>query len=1119
MTLVEVLVAIFLLAIVGTIIAGIVIAGLKLTRTTTSGVAGQSEVNDAVARITRDIAAADPILWTAPETGWPKSTPAVDDLWLQTVTDSKCVRTRYWVDTSGSKKTLSATTQSYASNACPDPRSPDTTTPSVTKDIVKDLKYTTGTKIFTYYDKSNNEITAPVSRISVPKIARVKIDVASNVVNRGNGVRLVTSVAPRSIDNPLITNVPPPNCAQANLRATNNGLTPSSPVISWDSTDDTDLFTLRRVTPRPYTFPTVTTNPYTITDTAMRGRWGAPIVYELDMSGPGGDVTCSLATPYLPNNPAPLNPPVINVVLNPNTSTTPQSITTPTVNITWSAIPRATHYNVMRRSIDPNGAAHAATSVYARLGGDPTTTGLSFTQNLPFDEGYEYVVVAVSTEYEEIPTGNYLSSAPSNSGKVVTHNAAISLTANPLTYRQNRITWTKDTGSTVDGYTLWRKPNGTSAASWAPIWSTSDVNLLSYTDSAALDTRFDYQITSYNNGPRGTGSLAGELRYYGNTSNLRTVLQYPAIPNAYARGTENGYNPDGRNSVHWSPVPTATSYQIWEYNSVAAARVNPTNTWTYYGVGNVTNYYDENGANGAAHNRGSRNFYAVIAQNATGFSENHNVPGVGGDLRAANLAVAYQRPPTPSASVYRSPQLNDLYSETSFSGTGDAGEGGNDNFCGRASAGTANEGGCYYDIHAYHNTPADGTGNDRNWVYGGGYDAMGFGYNSSNWGTRDYLYFNACNAGGCSDWTAVYVDAYPGDFQPVWNDKATDGTRLNWVTDSVYFNSATGASSADNQQPSSYADWNVSIGASSYLVNWAPYANQPWHREETYWRDANTRYMDTRRLDPGASYYANVTAYAPNGLSRLSQGRLSVQPANAGAFQTTQGCKRTVTRPNGNAGPWKPGRRWATGVIASPDNNGNGVRGPWYDEWAWTYIDHIRSSEAVGRPSNAANSQMWYDMVNEAEANYFAIGNNSGGGGWLAWQNWQAHFNNGGRLYYWTVWGDARRDVFSMNERSGPMVAGSWSDDGLYVTPDAYFGGVVKLESQNANAWNAQRGRYNSDAVVLIEFAGSGGVGCPADGVAGWKNNPGSTSMRSHLPWWQDTRNPNSPQDSWRVHG
>lgn len=242
MTLVEVLVTLVLISFVGTIIVSVIIAALNITRGTTAGAGGQSELNDAVSRITRDIAAADPILATGTDTtpAWSKNTPAADEVWVQSVQGGHCVRTRYWVDYSGSRLTLKGTTEHYPGASCPDPRLPAGTNSGadvVTKTLVGDLKTTDNDgnslmsggvlKVFTYYTKDNTPITgSAVARATVPQIARVKVDVGANVRDRANGVRLATSVAPRSMDNPTVTNAPPPDCDSINFVASWDDLAP-----------------------------------------------------------------------------------------------------------------------------------------------------------------------------------------------------------------------------------------------------------------------------------------------------------------------------------------------------------------------------------------------------------------------------------------------------------------------------------------------------------------------------------------------------------------------------------------------------------------------------------------------------------------------------------------------------------------------------------------------------------------------------------------------------------------------------------------------------------------------------------------------------------------------------
>lgn len=1132
MTLIEVLVSIVLLAIVGTIVTGIVVAMMRLTSSTSSGVAGEGELNDAVSRIARDIAASDPILYTHSEAGWSNATPNATDLWIQGVANNKCTRTRYFLDTATTPDTLKSTTQTYGAANCPDPRLPDTATSSVTKVLIKDFKATNDAgstlPLFTYYDQKNNLIAVPVSRPNVAKIARVKIDVGSNVRGRAKGVRLATSVAPRSANNTLITGVPPAICISlagtngANLAAVTDSGYPPAPRVSWTATDYVDRYTLTRRYQDPVTMVTTDTvlgtwtGANTVTDTAMRGRHSTSIIYFLEMEGPGGIVTCDDNVTIPAGN---IPSPDLTVVLRDDTSSTFLASTTvnSVTNLSWPAWVNPSNtatpvrYDIYRRPIDAN-VGYANTGAYGARHG--TTSTVSFSTTQPFDTGFEYMLKAVETAWYPV-----IVSPDSNTGKVVSHPAPASVSANtPTLYRSNTVAYaTVSATPTVDGFSMWSKANGTAAwaqSSGSPFAVPAGTTSGTRNFAAALDSRTDYRASAYNVGPRGTDALATTtLRYNGaNTGGDRlNVLQFPKNPSTTAIGTTNGANPDGTNSVTWTYAgvpglpPTATDYDVWEFDNVNAV------------TGAASNGINIATATPATHKftgrpRGSRDGYIVAAHNATGWSENK----IGANR--ANPAIAYQRPPTPTSWKGTLPNLNSNYGTFGFSGTGDAGEP-NDRFCGRAASGTANTGSCAYEIHGYNNSAADGYGNDRNWTYGGGYDSMGIGIDASNWGVRDYFYFNACNAGGCSDWTWNNLDAYPGPFDVNWVKQATEGDFAH--------SQENAATTLNGERASGYPVWTQSINGGTYALNAHTYANDSWNIGEDLWRDDSIRSGTSKFYAPGGSYYANVTAHAANGLTRLVQGTISFAPAPLSRMQTTKACSNGATDPGGTGarGGWKPGKRHTASSVFSIDFNGNGVRGPYYDEWNWAYYDHTRFTEAVGRPGGGeaewANGQNWIDWIRFTH-DYWAAGGGfrrwEDGGWWVAQQDWDfAYYNWGSRVFYSHVYGTAPRKGFDSNWSSSPLVAGSWANDNLYVYDGKGFGGAIMAQNLAAAANPAaQQGDYAGKTSILIEHINATipNIECPDDGNSGWKDIPGFVSQRAHYPWVRN-QNPNSP-NSWR---
>lgn len=958
MTLVEVLVAIFLLSIVGTIVAGVVITAMHLTRTTTSGVDAQSQLNDSVSRITRDIAASDPIL-TVPA-NWDghgiTASPTKDDIWVQSVQGNKCVRTRYFVDDPANPKQLKSWTYRLASSDCPDPqRYIGQTATGVSfseKILIRDLKTTaddgTTAPVFTYFNKANTAFptTTAVSGDDVPKIARVKVDVGSNVDNRAKGVRLSTSVAPRTMDNPLMTAGPRPQCTDVKAVVTfpDQHVTPAPPTISWSYTEFADTFTLwRSINGQPETLVGVyTDNPGSVADTAMSGRTNVTIDYRLDVEGPAGSAIADPAHPeYCDPPPAPtggangLSAPAVTATVTPDTSAAPSAVTNPAVNLNWGTVTRATEYQVWRRPIDPNVAPYnfTGTGTWTLVS---TVTGTSYTDNPGFNQAFDYYVVARNTAYKDGANGDPLVSPTSNIVKALTHTTSVTLNGVAYGYGVNRLTWTAVTGSTADGYALFRRPNGTT--DWGtPLWSTGNTATTTYDDyDAANGTKYDYLITSYNIGPRGT-TYPGDQRYYGAPSNVATVLQYPAVPKTTAHGSET--NPDGTNSATWPAVPTATSYKVYE-----ADANSPTATATVTApVGTNLSYTD------SGYPRGTRNFYMAVACNPTGCSEN--------DLDATNRAsnysastrvysAAYQRPVTTDNTLLTAPDLNQNGSTGSFTPNADAGEP-TDRFC------TENASICTYKLDrdgALLNTVDGVTAANTAATNGGKAKWNGTG----NWGEHHLMSVASCNPGGCAtDSNTVVVDHYPG---PFWF--------TNWgVTGEARYYKTTVISNVSHvDQPGTIApSWAASAGARfPYMATKTVGGDDPFARNygNYYYNGYNGPVF---QATPGTTNYVSITATsAQNNLTRTITGSIRTPPPTVAAYKEGAACTT-------NLGNWKE---------------------------MWQVVTNATSYGAM-TPANEVHERWWAGRLTQTEFNsgaaavaknnlmaYWDAGANGAAGGW-----------------------------------------------------------------------------------------------------------------------------------------
>ncbi len=932
-------------------------------------------------------------------------------------------------------------------------------------------------KVFTYFNQANFELTAPISRSNVPNVARVQINVGATTANREKGLRLTTSVVPRSMTNPLISNVPPPDCAQANLRAVSDGNTPSAPVVSWSATDNANNFTVARVSPTPVTWAATTTNPNTFTDTAMRGRHGTTIRYTLDLDGAGGTVQCSFD--YVVPARAPLGAPVVTATLNPDTRISPSSNAfTPSVSLNWAPVPDATAYTVMTRVIDGNTNPWNAIvpGTWSTLG---NTTSTSYTHTPGFDVAYEYKVVASSSDYTPA-----LSSPDSNAQKVLTHPGAITnVVASPLTYRTNRVTWNATPSSTADGYQVWRRPTGTSP--WASVANVPGVGTLAVNDpNAALGSRYDYMVTVYNDGPRGGCAATSpytcpSVRFYGPPSNIDDALQFPANPVTSATGTENNnaFNPDGRNTASWTPSPTATSYELWQFDTAASTVAARTARNT--GITGLS-------AADTGESRGSRNFYMAVAVNATGPSENSVSPG--------NQAVAYQRPEAPAVTDPTTAtaipgggsdnsSIADRSAALSYETNADNGEGA-DKFCAGANAGE-----CSYRIQQNSNTVLSQFGIPANPRWSGAGTA---------WGATDNMEVRACNLGGCAS-TPLNLLSYPGPFTSVGGTNTAERDKYVW---------AAGADTdqrlgSDRGEYPTYAPrWSASEGVratNGYLVQRRELADDPGNRSIDRWYDGGCVYPCTGAADlttSGSSMTVTVTAHAPNGLTRSDSATHQQAPGVVAFNESSRYCRDNQTNGSGSGQGWKIGYRTRLNALTRI-----------YGTPMVTYSDAVIGTEVVGRWRSTEGtifSQINDDILAKS------ITGDSRPNTSNAWPDNFTYGNLWWLNYRWTP--------SSATIPARMAVAGTAANDAYYIDKSDGAGGGARaaLQVTRTGAHNTDFGDWVGHSQYQSEFTPGGGIPNCAATYDSWRFIPGTISRAAHpnSPGFSDQSNNN-----WGITG
>lgn len=1041
-SLIEVLVAIILFGIFSTIVTATVIQGLKTTRTSGAGVISESQLNDALGRIAGDVAISDPILYTTTGTGFAKNGPTVDDVTLQTVRQGKCTRVRYWVDsTNPADKALKSTTQTYPTSTCPDPRLADTTVAATTKTIVDDLTNTD--PVFTYYTKTNGVLSAPLTRNATAQIARVQIAVAAAVRERPNGVRLTTSVAPRSAQPPVTgtAGVPSPTCPS--ITAADTGFN-TPVVVRWTYTPNSVTYTLRR---NGTIVSTQAANSavanYSYSDSAVAGT-SSVYTYALTIDGAAGSTPAVCSVNVIPTGaPAPAAP-VITLTMLPNTSTsfTQWGATTqPSAVLSWSAVANATSYQVYSRPLVDGTFVASGTGTFTL---ETTTTSTSFTDSPGFDIAYEYYVTASNS------TGT---SGPSNLLDGLTQPVAPNTTLTSASCTANSISWTLG-GATTDGYTVYERANGTTT--WAVSGTLAGTLTRTFTDSTPPANSSDYMVVANNSGPRGSLSSGANVTFHGLASNAVTASSVcatiPANPVTTATGTElfNGAqrNPDGRNTASWNAVTGATSYTLRIFESATSTTV--ANIYT----GLTSTSFSETGLA-----RGSRRFYMATACNSAGCSSNQ--------FSAPGNVVAYQRPNTPSTfSVTSAPSLASNDTSMSFTRMGDAGEP-TDKFCASGSI-------CSY---AFTRPGATGSVVDAA-------TSLFFDYSelaaSPDWGATKAYTLGACNPGGCSNHlgqasATASANHYPGPFNfgPV-NDPYERHLR-HWAENGFF--------AQDNTFSNVTYSWTASAGvraSTPYTFSRSVKADDLVGRSNSNVAASSTSY--TARATPGAAYNINVTSYAPNGLSRAVAWATQTPAPHVAMSETTRVCKEAVTdgaATNTSNGGWKILFRFKRQGYAMNDA-ANTTYG--------AYADYIDINEIASKVSDASSITVWQTILNNNVNT-----SNSTDASWprTGWTSANRYILHGG------VTADNAANKAGAMSANRVLVQGGLLDDPYRLPAEANVGGVGEVRARINNSGNhvANVGTYNGFGLQEFEFT-MGDVGC--SGNPGWAVEPGFVSRFAH---------------------
>lgn len=534
---IDVLVALAVMTVVGGVITALLVASNHTSRRATAGVTTEGQLLDAVSRITRDIAVSDPII---------QATPSL--LTVQQLRGEDCVRTRYQVEEDPARQgvhNLVSTTWLLAGQACPPA---DQGMPQGSKQtsqvIVRDL---TTTDLFTYFDQANDRIDPEptTGEVNPAQITRVGVNVAANVKERPGGMRLETSIAPRS----GLTDDGTPNedalTPPAAPILTAQDVCADTVTLSWNAVPGATGYLIVR---DGVTIKVVDASQTSYVDGPLAP--GATYAYQVYAQSPGG-LSDNPITHTVTRCPA---APVLS-----GETLRGQGSEVDSNRLSWTRPAGATGYTLYR-----DGTPIASIS-------DPATTEY-LDQDVEWGTRYDYTVTARNaggeSEHSNLVSLLLRPAAPKLTGEVVGSS------------NTHRLTWTRPTSAT--SYRVYREGS--------LVTTTTDPTTTA-TDSRPWGSRTNYHVTAVN--------AAGES----NPSNIVNGTIRPAAP------TLSGKMSSTTATLQWPAQPGATEYRLLRngseiYRGSALSYTDTgrpsgsTNTYVLYAINYHLNYPNTGDVNG-----------------------------------------------------------------------------------------------------------------------------------------------------------------------------------------------------------------------------------------------------------------------------------------------------------------------------------------------------------------------------------------------------------------------------------------------------------------------------------------------------------------------------------------
>lgn len=883
--------------------------------------------------------------------------------------------------------------------------------------------------VFRYFDEAGAEIIVPAAGITAQngdtsKIRRVDVLVTAETA-KGGVVQNRTSASPRNTSGVLNAtgDVLAPVCPAVTLQ-TSGG----RPDVRWSTVTGSTTYLIYRnnaLANTVTTAPAATQGAWVDTTAVINGD--DAIIYKVLAQDGAGNVSPTSCRPQTWRAQI-AAPAFTGVQVKPNAAVATDwtagpdaalALKKPRITAAWNAVSGASSYTLLIReydsSLQPIEPSFRSAAVL-------NASTLSFTwPEAGWGKYYGWKIRAESRSGQSVDspvtfTLTHLG-APANVKVTPSYGAG----ADRLINGYNTITWDAVPGASL--YDVFRYNSGTSGA--VTLIGSVTPPTTSFTNTVPYGSTYSYYVAARNNGHRGTDGIKSQsgpnpeagaqastetmptVSYTGGGSGgtasmavagaiaplavpattppdspspvVATQLMYPPVPTvkpvSAAAGTQTR-DFDGSNTVVWDPAASATGYLAAKFTPGTSSRTCLIGNCDGASGGTTTTQLTDPAA------KGTQWEYAVLAYNQTGRSVEFS----------AKVRLT-QRPPAPALTITRAPSLSTSTADFRISQNADTGNIGTDKFCTSTS--------CSYELlrNGAALISSSHTQSDQNmdWTNAPNPEGATLQYSARSKNSA------VTNSGWSDPSASQTVLTYPGDFgYNQWIGDANGNQRERVVVNKWNMDNA-GASSWIQAGHTTVA-WSSSAGASyvrwtrraasgevtstdpSYVLPGGPNASATGNPAGGYQVDWAA---------PGAVYYFELTAVAPNGLQRPKTTAQFGTPAELPHHALMQ-----IVCSGNTTSPWYA------------DNNAHYIGGRMIDFWPAVVFGNKQNVRVHGL--HLPKGQGWYNITNSVDVPSYAWDSS----GW-----WGSITSGSGYGYYYGI--SEGFEVFTLGS-VGPHSARLW---------------------------------------------------------------------------------------------